>query len=149
MFASDTQLNWKLVNMEISIFLTGHLHSKELGLSVVFVYDRQEERKDFPLPEDLSFKSKSLVDEDNKLRQSLGVHYLIRGCDSTDGELIREIDNTISTQPKDVSFHDLLKYKSAIEKEESKIIKNADIILCLCATSVEKRIKRNANIKQV
>ena len=65
------------------------------------------------------------------------------------GRLIREIDSRIKTQETQFTAEEIIRYKDAVKQTESDILRQADIILCTCSTSVMKKIQQTANIYQV
>ena len=68
--------------------------------------------------------------------------------DKERGRLIYEIDSRMKTNDTEFTAEEIVRYKDAVKQTEDDILRQADIILCTCSTSVTKKIQQTTNIYQ-
>jgi len=128
---------------------------------LVRVYSETIQREDFPMPGHLvTFKTRSTPADRQRAESLNGIslHYLIREGDSNEAKYIRAVDKLVeefmATSKGDESRKDLYdkkKYREAVDNREKEILKQANILLCTCATSGMRRLRDSdaTNVQQV
>lgn len=126
------------------------LCDESLGINIVLICSQEEEQNKFPLPgysKNLKCQAKWCDDHVEKTK-TFYLHHRVHGSSTPNGDFIRMVDSKVALN-EDVVTDDLSKYLAAIEEEESGVLGSADVLLCSCATSVQKRIRCSTNITQV
>jgi len=109
----------------------------------------------FPVPRVLTVTRKCVVlpDEVDQVEPSgtVQLHQLIRDEKCPLCEPICAMDTRIKADPTGLSIDDdqLKEYKRQISEAQKHVLTNADVILCTCAESASKRVRKATNIQQV